>query len=238
MIRASSDRKTQAYPAQRNTFGTLPGLPGEGGTCPGATTGAGGCSHVWKGRKTKVCYVDKLIRAYKGVKGVLQHNTEELTKATHDEKVALFITEFLRFYDEEKRREKSDAFWYRLHWSGDVPDEEYAWALKEAMEACPFIKFWGYTRSLFSVPILAGTKNLRWYISADATNVEESWELYQKYLMDPEVNNIHFCYLGKERPKELKLATCPVDAGRLDLEGGCHKCQLCFKGARIFFPEK
>jgi hypothetical protein len=237
MLKASSDRKTQAYPTQRNTFGTLPGRAEVGGTCPHATLGEGGCRHVKKGRKTATCYVDNLVRAYPGVKGVLQHNTDELLTASHERRVELFITEFERFYSDEIRRDKCKEFWYRVHWSGDVPDEGYAWALREAIEASPFLRFWGYTRSLFSVPILAGTPRLRWYISADDVNFDEAWAVYQKYLVDKHVNNIHFCYMGKEKKPgyEKALIGCPVDDGRLELQGGCHKCKLCLKGVPIHF---
>jgi ferredoxin len=174
--------------------------------------------------------------AYGGVKGVLQHNTDETAEASHDALVAMFIEEFMRFYRDEKRRDKTQEYWYRIHWSGDVPDERYAHALKEAIEACPMVWFWGYTRSWFTLPIFAGVRNLQWYISADDDNFDEAWELYNEYLAD-EVPNISFAYMGDSKPEEYRhrLATCPVDVKKMELEGACQKCKLCLHGAPVYF---
>ena len=238
MIKASSDRKTQEYPSQKNTFGTMPGLPEKGGTCPSATTGAGGCQHIYKGRKLPDCYVEKLINIRKNVKNVLEHNTEILNKASYEEKVALFMKEFLRFYQAEERRCKPSKLLYRIHWSGDVPDEDYAQALKTAIEAMPMIGFWGYTRSFFTVPILRGIKNLRWYVSADDDNFKAAEKCW---LDNRRFGNIHIAYMGKTKAKlsdNTRLVPCPVDIGKKDLEQACPKCRLCVWGKPIWFKTK
>ncbi len=237
-LKPSSDRKTQAYPGQKNTFGTLPGKVENGGTCPGATTGPGGCQHIREGRKIPACYVVKLTKIRKNVEGVLAYNTNLLNEASYDRKVALFIEEFMRFYKEEKRRGKVKKFQYRIHWSGDVPTMEYCEALKEAIRSCPFIGFWGYTRSMFTVPVMAGIKNLRWYISLDEDNYTEGLELYHRY---EDRKNIHVAYMGeKKRDVEgiKNLVPCPVDIGKKALENACQDCRLCLWGKPVWFPTR
>jgi hypothetical protein len=237
MIKPASDRKTQAYPSQLNTFGTLPGDPRKGGTCPGATTAAGGCQEIKKGRKLPTCYVEKLMSAYKGVRTSLQHNTDLLLNANYDEKITLFLNEFLRFYDTEIKRNKVDQYLYRIHWSGDIPDEEYAQALKQAIIQMPHVGFWGYTRSMFSIPILASIPNLTWYISVDDVNKEQAMATYMEYKHH---SNIEIAYMAKEKPvlEETRLIACPVDTGKKELNMACQNCMLCMAGKPIWFKTR
>lgn len=229
-LKPSADQKTQAYRGQKNTFGLMPGLPEDGGTCPGATGSCGGCQHVPEGRVTPICYVEKLLRIRKNVRKTLEYNTELFRESTYTEKVVLLLREFLRFYKQEKKKNKADEYWYRIHWSGDIPDEEYAHALREAIEHVPFINFWGYTRSFFSVPILAGLKNLRWYLSLDAVNKVEGLEVYNKF---SHYGNLQISWMG-ETPLD-GLIPCPVDIGKMELENACQKCKLCLNGKPIWF---
>lgn len=232
-LKPTADRKTQAYSGQKNTFGLLPGSPSNGGTCPGATYGCGGCQYVPEGRIVPVCYVEKILRVRKAVARSLEFNTELFKGVSYQKKVLLLGREFMRFYREESKRRRVTEYWYRLHWSGDIPDPEYAHALREAIEMFPFINFWGYTRSFFSVPILAGLDNLRWYISLDDDNRQEGLEVYAKY---QDRGNIHVCWMSDSCPDG--FCPCPVDVGRMELENACQKCKLCLTGKPVWFNTK
>jgi hypothetical protein len=178
------------------------------------------------------------MRAYPNVRALLEHNTALLvvTKPTYDDQVRLFTQEFERFKKAEMKRDKPDL-WYRIHWSGDIPDEQYARALRAAMEQHADINFWGYTRSFFSVPIMAGMKNCTWYLSLDPVNIAEGYEIYEKTKNESKADNLSVCYMSKELPGKMKkeYAFCPVDIKKMDLEGGCAKCRLCLKGRPVWF---
>lgn len=236
-IKPSSDRKVRLYPTQLNSFGTTPGRPEDGGTCPGATLGEGGCAHIKKGRKTPTCYVVGLMRFFKGVKTVLDNNRDVLSDKTQGELREIFTDEFRRFYYTEKSRGNTSILHYRIHWSGDVPTPEYAYALADAVMEVPEVSFWGYTRSMFTVPIMAGIPNLRWYISVDPDNEAEVMPVYEKW---KDQGNIHLAWMGKENPCREgdfphRLVACPVDNKKMELEGACHKCKLCLVGKDVFF---
>jgi hypothetical protein len=236
-LRPSSDRKVRLYPSQKNSFGMLSGLPEEGGTCPGATVGKGGCRYIEKKRTTPICYVDKISRIYKGVKNVLQHNTDVAKSLSREELTDTLTREFKRFLYTEAARGNTTILNYRIHWAGDIIDKDYAYALADAMMAVPEVSFWGYTRSLFSVPILAGVENVNWYISLDEENREAGLEVYEKWKKH---GNIHIAWLGHERPENFshRLVSCPVDNKKMALEGACHKCKLCLRPKNIFFKIK
>lgn len=237
-LRPSSDRKVRLYPTQKNSFGTTPGLPKDGGTCPQATTGEGGCAYIKPKRKNPTCYVVGLMKAYKGVKGVLDHNRDVVKGCdTIEELTEVFDSEFKRFRYTERARGNTTMLNYRIHWSGDIPDKPYARALADAIMANPEINFWNYTRSTFAIPILAGIPNLRQYLSVDPDNREEMLEVYEKWRHH---GNIHLAWMGKTNPYKdgdfpHRLVACPVDEKKMELEGGCHKCKLCLKGKDVFF---
>jgi hypothetical protein len=233
-LKPTADRKTQVRSSQKNTFGLLPGLPEDGGTCPGATGGCAGCLSKPNGRKTSICYVDRLMRGRKAIGRVLKSNTELFSEAIYSEKVLLLLREFKRFYETETKRKSCDSeLWYRIHWAGDIPDPEYAHALREAIEVFPFINFWGYTRSFFSVPMLAGLKNLRWYISLDDENRQEGLEVYNQF---SDRGNIHLCWMRETCPDGFR--PCPVDSGRMELEYACQQCRLCLTGKPVWFKTR
>ncbi len=238
LLRLTSDRKTRLYPSQKNTYGLSPGSLEVGGSCPGATYEKGGCAHVKEGRKLGDCYVMLLQVSYKGVKPILQHNTELIKKSSKEELVEILTNEFLRFEATERSRGNTTILNYRLHWSGDILNEEYAEALAIAIKNVPNVKFWGYTRSFFAIPILSGIANLKMYISADEANEKEALEVYNAYVGS---GNISICWMGKVRPMNSnfpRLVSCPVDSGKMELEGGCHNCKLCFRGTPVFFEVK
>ena len=215
-----------------NTFGLLPGLPKDDGTCPGMTFGVGGCQSCVKGRKTWHCYAGRLAGFRPTTRQILAANTKALREARPSGKEGLLLQEFARFAGVESKAAK--PFWgYRLHWSGDIFDEAYARALKAAMARFPEISFWNYTRSFFAVPILAGLENCRLYLSLDAINWKEGFETYYRYVG---AGNISVSCMTKERPAaEVPWVPCPVDSGKMSQEQSCSKCKLCLRGNPVWF---
>lgn len=255
-IKPTGDRKTRFYASQKNTFGLLPGIEG---SCPCATTADGGCWSIPAGRKTPNCYVAGTMAAYPGVKGILQHNTSVLMAAGEIDKTCILTEEFSRFSAHELKRKAKGLPYslnYRLHWSGDIFNEEYAWALRSSMASYPEITFWCYTRSFFAVPILCNVENLILYLSLDPVNVQAGLSAFNEN--KTLTNKLQICYMSKindfashlPRTKQIldeenklrklmhepirynwaekaSLRACPVDAGTMALEGGCAKCGGC-----------
>lgn len=252
-LKATCDRKTKLWKDQKNTFGLLPGLEG---TCPGATMAAGGCWHIREGRKLPECYVARTMSVYKGVAGVLAHNTKILKEADLAGKIAILNAEFDRFRKAEQRRAVPQLT-YRLHWAGDIFDMEYAVALATTIKQNDDIHFWCYTRSLFSIPELCNIKNLTLYISTDPVNVQQVMLAFAEH-KTPD-NNLQICYMAptndfeqhitrtkqilveenklrhmmgytpKNTDIDVALKPCPVDTGKMELENGCAKCKRCFQ---------
>jgi hypothetical protein len=232
-LKLSSDRKVRFYKTQQNSFGTLPGPPATGGTCPGCTDGIGGCRYAAKKRPT--CYVSALIDIYSGVRKILTHNTALLKSASLEEKKLIFDTTFKTFKTKKRNAEPNNNF--RLHWSGDSVDTDTAYALGASIRDNPEINFWGYTRSFNCVPILFDICNLKLYLSLDAVNLKEGIGVYNKYrLINSIKSNISMCYMGEEN--RLNLTPCPVDTGKLALEEGCSNCTLCLHGEPVWFKTK
>ena len=234
MIRPSCDEKTRAWSHQKNTFGLLPGLPKDGGTCPGATCGAGGCLECNPKRPT--CYVYRnMIRP--NVRRVLAYNTQLLRRATRAEMVRLLDLEFTRFEAEEDWRSRHGHA-YRLHWSGDVFSRDYALALHDAMRKHPRIQFWGYTRSFDLLPFLTPIGNLRLYVSLDPQNVAEGAKWWRQFRH----RGLSVALMFRRRediPKGFgKVIACPVDIGKLKRTGACMKCRACLKGRNIWFKSR
>jgi len=180
-IKPSEDRKVRARSGQKNTFGIL---PGRDGSCPGATRGCGGCESPAEGNKTPVCYVYGLMRAYSGVRGVLEHNTRELKAADRAGMADLLKREFERFAAAEARARVPGSA-YRIHWSGDIFSRTYAEALVDAMREFPAIKFWCYTRSIpYGVLLAQRLDNLSMYLSLDKVNLYAGLRGYFDALAD------------------------------------------------------
>lgn len=257
-LRPTSDRKVRKYKTQQNCYGLL---PGKSGSCPGATEGPGGCCHIKEGRKHEVCYVAGLMAIYKGVRPILEHNTRILKEADLQQKQQILEAEFQRFYDAEMKRAKrtGEPAWllYRLHWSGDFFDMDYVEAAVAAMKKFPLIKFWVYTRSEFAVPSLATVPNLVTYISLDPVNMRKGLDAFYTWKKTAQFENVQICYLSPGPTNDFAdqwalakaltdipelwddippmMATCPVDVGKLPLEGGCATCQKCL-GTRRSLP--
>lgn len=248
-IKPTSDRKVRFYTTQQNSFGLLPGDPATGGTCPECTQAEGGCWYLAKGRKTRTCYVDGLMGCYKGVRAILAHNTRILKAADVEGKKRILAAEFNRFEVAEAKRaarlKTSPHMRYRLHWSGDVFDADYAEALAYAIRTHPGIEFWTYTRSWDAIPWFCDLSNLTLYLSLDPVNVRDG---VYAYLLNggPANPKLQLCYMGKtndfhgldavtktyamfpaERQNRVRMAACPVDTGNMKLEEGCSKCRRC-----------
>jgi hypothetical protein len=142
--------------------------------------------------------------------------------------------------------------YYRIHWSGDIYDVEYADALAKTMTDNSDIRFWCYTRSFFSVPTLCDIPNLSLYLSLDPVNYVEGMAAYTK-LKTPG-RHLAVCYMAKEKNFEQfeqavrdeltqhdandvqisaavnpRFSPCPVDTGKLKAEGGCMTCGKCIR---------
>jgi hypothetical protein len=229
VLRPSEDRKVQGRNGQLNTFGLLPGLLEEGGTCPGLTEGPQACRSCQGGKTTWHCYAARLARFRPAIHSTLRHNTELLVKAKPSGKEQLLCCEFIRFLEAEQRATKPWLY-YRLHWAGDIFDEEYADALRSAISRFPEISFWGYTRSFWAAPVLAGLKNCMLYLSLDDTNREEGERVWSR---NRRAGNIKLSIMAKERPTG--YIACPVDAGRMPQEQSCSRCRICLKGRPVWF---
>lgn len=227
-LRTSCDRKVRMYKTQENSFGCLPGPPSIGGTCVGCTSGPGGC---WEtaavGGVNKVCYVDKLRKVYTGVNKVLTNNTLLLHGASLVGKMDLFDDMVDEFEDKcdryVKRTGDRDVRNFRLYWSGDIPDISTAMALMSTIRNHPRTHFWTYTRSFEYVPTLYGTRNLKLFVSLDAVNCEEGMDRFNS--SNYPRGSLSLCYMGDTNP--YNFTPCPVDAGKMPLEGACRKCMLC-----------
>jgi len=137
------------------------------------------------------------MSVYKNVHGVLEHNTNLLKNATPQDKIRILSAEFKRFRDIEMKRDNPQLH-YRLHWAGDIFDEDYLIALSAAMRDFPDIRFWAYTRSLPYVKWLANnTPNLTLYISLDPVNLYEGLQTYFDWAnAKPRYNNVNLCYMS------------------------------------------
>jgi hypothetical protein len=230
-LKPSADRKVWAYKNQKNTFGLLPGPEG---TCPMATLGPGGCRTVTVPGKRPDCYVYRMMSVYKGVRGVLEHNTRLLKDATHEEQVELLNEEFKRF-KELKRNGIMRSNKYRLHWAGDIFDRQYAESIRAALITNQDMEFWTYTRTFDVIDVFKDVENLRLYLSLDACNVDAGLRVYAEQKWD----RLHLCYMGDNPPElEESFLGCPVDSGQLVVEGACQSCNLCLRGHNIWFKTK
>lgn len=253
-LKSTCDRKTRFRKSQRNTFGLL---PGPSGTCPGATIGCGGCSQIQPGRKLPTCYVFNIMAIYKAVGPILQHNTNLLKSASQEDRITILKQEFERFEKHELKQQNPQPF-YRLHWSGDVYDSDYADALIEAMRAFPKVTFWNYTRSLdLAVELADNVPNLVQYLSLDTINFEKGMDVYMRWYNRPrhQDDNLHIGYMSdkddfQERYQECRqrhpdwpetlmvLSECPVDAKKMATDGACAKCRKCLAGRPVWFKTK
>jgi len=198
------------------------GLPEDGGTCPGATTGLGGCVSIREGCKRATCYMDKVCNIYKGVANVLKDNTELLKGKSIPEMVATLTNTVNKFLEK-----KPQLPYFRLHYSGDFFSEDYAKAWKQVVETFPQVKFWVYTRTFSVVKYFADLENFTLFLSLDPVNCAEGYKIYEQF---KDCKNIGLAWMGNTKPEGRRWVTCPETSGVIkntDNAGACSKCRLC-----------
>ncbi len=207
------------------------GLPEYGGTCPGATMGAGGCIALKKeGGKVKTCYMDKLAKAYPALGESLKFNTEQLKNKSIDEMV-VSLTEMMQLFI---NKGAGNIFYFRLHYSGDFFSVDYVKAWDIVLKRFPEIQFWVYTRSfdLFNefdpIELLSKNDNITIFLSVDPINKDRGFKLYNdKYI---NTRNVGLAWMGNTQPEGHRWVTCPETSGKIKngpTIGACAKCRLC-----------
>lgn len=222
-IGLACNRKVKFYKSQKNSFGLNFGLPEDGGTCPGATCGTGGCLNVRDGKKRVTCYMHTITNIYKATKQSLHRNTSTLKSLTTVTEIIPIIEQLVQTF---LKHDKNKAPFFRIHYSGDFYSREYAEAWKAVILKYPQIRFWAYTRSLNLVEVFAGVENISLFISADPVNQEAAFALFEKLKGHP---NIGICWMGDEPPKTYRWVACPEVTGKIKNgdTGACAKCRLC-----------
>lgn len=227
ILKLTDNSKTKFKANHLNTFGLMHGRPENGGTCPGSTTGPGGCLSLKReGGINATCYVDNLAKAYPSFGKVLLRNTRLLKDKSQEEMEAVLTATVTAFVGHNKGKN----LFFRLHTSGDFFSEDYARAWAATITKFPQVQFWVYTRSLWAVPLLMDCRNLAIYISSDRANYTEAKLAFD--IFRPGHTNVGICYMGNvgTQPPNQHWVVCPEVSGRLKndkSEGACAKCRLC-----------
>lgn len=233
-LQLSDNSKTKFRKNHSNTFGLMYGLPQNGGTCPGATTGAGGCLDVRDGHKRETCYMAKITQIYKAVGSVLVANTSLLVGKTQQEMVEVLtntVAEFVR-----KNKAHPDKLKFRLHYSGDFFSDDYAMAWAVVINKFPQVRFWAYSRSHSVAKFFVNCPNLTFYFSVDVVNFNNALAHWKEVSHLP---NFGLAWLGTTEPPDPELfrwVTCPETSGKvknLPDSGACSRCRLCIDNYKI-----
>jgi len=234
-MKGSSDRKVQQFKYHQNSFG-LPAVL----TCPGATDGEDGC--------LKVCYAEKLSKAWTSVNKFLLRNYDELKEAKTPVQIYRLLSPLVehshRQYHAklvtatgvEERRLRAKGHIFRWNWSGDVHRLNVARAITRVCHDHPHTTFWIYTRSYWLVPILLGARNLIVNLSIDPVNEDSMRQVWIRYYR---AHNLRLTWMGQYPPDWMKgdyipLVTCPEQTGKLKLQGACSICGLCLNKKKRF----
>ena len=200
------------------------GLPKDGGTCPGATTGKGGCLEIRDGNKRQTCYMAKITQIYKAVGTRLLGNTELLKGKSVDEMVEVLANTVQDF----KTRNKGKNLFFRIQYSGDFYSADYAKAWSATIKKFPEVQFWVYSRSHDVASHFVDNKNLTFYFSIDPANKETGKKIYDQFAHLP---NFGLAMMSNDEQIEgIKFITCPETSGKIkntDEAGACSKCRLC-----------
>lgn len=215
----TNNSKVRYYDGHCNTFSLKAGDPDDnGGTCPFATKGKGGCAEC--------CYAKNLRKAYKGYATVEDKNTE-LVKNLHGEELyQLLKNTVIKFLLDGGY----DKPYFRLHTSGDFFSEEYVNAWIRVINEFSDVQFWAYTRGFVYVADLAKCKNLTLMLSLDPVNKKEGLETYDKV---KEFGNVSVAWMGNDFPEELTdrpTLVCPAVTKKVKpiaKEGACSRCRAC-----------
>lgn len=219
----SINGKTKFSSNHRNTFGLNFGLPENGGTCPGATLGKGGCLEVRDGLKRPTCYMAKITQIYQAVGPKLQFNTDLLTGKSAEEMKGVMRRTVQSFVAENDR----EAWYVRMHYSGDFFSAEYAKAWSDVINEFPEVRFWVYTRSHDMIQFLVDCKNLTVFMSLDPVNKDQCLATYEQYKDKP---NLGLAWLGPNAPVDHRWVVCPETSGVIKStkeQGACARCRLC-----------
>jgi hypothetical protein len=223
----SDNSKVKFKKNHYNTFGLTHGLPENGGTCPGATFGKGGCLDVRDGLKRKTCYSEKLVKIYPAFGERIDRNymlvrdkpLEEIKQVCR-ETVQAFI-----------QKSKGEDLCFRLHMVGDFHSEDYTNAWAAVIKEFPNVHFWAYTRSDEYAELLFGIPNLSIYLSCDPVNFNKMHVLFK--LNRDKYPNLGLAWMGNNPPALEGLdrfVTCPETSGKIQStgdKGACSKCKLC-----------
>lgn len=226
-LHLSVNSKLKFDKKDNNTFGLMYGLPVDGGTCPCATTGTGGCLSVKNGRTTPTCYMDKVTRIYKDVASRLTYNSNLLRNADDKEQQSILRNTILKWLLNGGFKHQ----YFRLHYSGDFFDERYLNNVIKIIKEFPYVKFWVYTRSFWAVEKLSRCKNIAVYLSIDPQNEKEGLAIWKKL---KKRTNVGLAKMGDHEVsgENIKFVTCPETSKKIKNEkdkGACAKCGLCYK---------
>jgi hypothetical protein len=64
---------------------------------------------------------------------------------------------------------------FRWFWDGDIPNRNFAKAIRNLAWEFPHVKFWAYTRNFNAVSDLLGADNFILYLSVDDGNMLMRW---------------------------------------------------------------
>lgn len=237
LLKTANNGKVKFRKNHKNTFGLMYGKPKDGGTCPGATCGKGGCLDVKEGRTTQTCYMSKVTRIYKNVGKTLLENTTALHNKTEEE-MRNVIRQMIQVFSSDS---KGEDLYFRLHYSGDFFSLDYAKAWASVMKEFPEIRFWVYSRSVFKdgtdfITPLLGVDNLSLFLSCDPDNFDTMLSFYNKH----NENNpqLAMAWMGDSAPdtEKYRWVKCPEVTKKIsntEDKGACSKCRLCVDNYKV-----
>lgn len=226
MLRRSNDRKVANYATPSGNVGIANsfGLPA-GDSCPDKTTACDGC------------YAARLENVYKGIKGIVDSNYEQLLACGDNvEAMSALLRPMIADFTEECARKGADPK-FRIHWDGDFFSVAYAEAWAEVVKEFPSVQFWVYTRSFQTVnviPAIYDIPNLTVYLSVDEYNATAAALIAAQY---PKVRTASLAATMREAKGMVPGrvgAMCPEITKQIPLitpEGGaCISCGICVDG--------
>jgi hypothetical protein len=219
-LKLTNNSKVRFYEKHNNTFSLRQGRPEDGGTCPHATQGKGGC--------LSVCYDANLRKLYKNYAAVEDDNTA-LVRGAKDAAELVGILE--KTVSVWLAGDKKDKKFFRIHTGGDFYNMDYVVAWARVIEKFSGVRFWAYTRSLFAISTLAELKNLTLLLSCDPVNKDEVLKAYAPYRDYP---NVTVAWMGNDFPEEhlsdRSVLICPEVTKKVKNTkeiGACARCRAC-----------
>lgn len=215
-FKLTDNSKVRFQKEHRNTFSLAQGRPEDGGTCVNATPAC-----------LKVCYDANLRKLYKKYAAVEDYNTALVIDGSFKEKFEIINNTISKWLLNGGAAEP----YFRIHTGGEFFDVSYTKAWRKAIIAYPTVRFWAYTRSLFTVPLLQDLENLTLFLSCDKDNKDKVLAVYDKYKSNP---NIAVAWMGDDKPENFPsdraVLVCPEVTGKtkkLGFTGACARCRAC-----------